>query len=210
METTVLQRPCSISLLVLSIALVFAGTASAQKARSTYSDSINAYLRHYVSTHEVVTGKDRQHLHFFAPDSSYRVTAAFERTEDKDGFQMPSSLSNKRRFFRYGLLRFTLNGVDCRLTVFQSKDLMSSAGYRNYLFLPFTDSTNGTDTYEGGRYIDLSSTDIRNGSVTIDFNKAYNPYCSYTVGYDCPIPPRENALPVAVRAGEKKYTKPVH
>jgi uncharacterized protein (DUF1684 family) len=52
--------------------------------------------------------------------------------------------------------------------------------------------------------------DIKDTEVIVDFNKAYNPYCCYTSGYDCPIPPKENALPIAVNAGEMKYTKPVH
>jgi uncharacterized protein (DUF1684 family) len=87
---------------------------------------------------------------------------------------------------------------------------MQRAEYKNYLFIPFTDATNGTDTYEGGRYIDLSIPDIKDTNVIVDFNKAYNPYCCYTGGYDCPIPPKENALTVAINAGEMKYKKQVH
>ena len=82
--------------------------------------------------------------------------------------------------------------------------------YKDYLFIPFTDATNGNETYEGGRYIDILITDISNNTVVIDFNKAYNPYCCYATGYHCPIPPKENALSVTINAGEKKYTKPVH
>ena len=41
--------------------------------------------------------------------------------------------------------------------------------------------------------------------IVIDFNKAYNPYCEYTYGYSCPIPPNENKLSVAIEAGEKSY-----
>jgi hypothetical protein len=87
---------------------------------------------------------------------------------------------------------------------------MRTAEYKNYLFIPFTDVTNGTDTYEGGRYIDISTSDIRDNKLTLDFNKAYNPYCCYTNGYNCPIPPKENELTIAVNAGEMKYTKGVH
>ncbi|HEX6333812.1 MAG TPA: DUF1684 domain-containing protein, partial [Flavisolibacter sp.] len=87
---------------------------------------------------------------------------------------------------------------------YQSQNLLNTE-YRNHLFLPFTDATTGKTTYEVGRYIDLQITDIREGWVTIDFNKAYNPYCAYTSGYNCPIPPAENRLPVAIEAGEKSY-----
>jgi uncharacterized protein (DUF1684 family) len=82
--------------------------------------------------------------------------------------------------------------------------------YKNYLFIPFTDATSGTHTYEGGRYIDISIPEITDNKIIIDFNKAYNPYCCYTPGYSCPIPPKENALTIAINAGEMKYTKSVH
>lgn len=52
--------------------------------------------------------------------------------------------------------------------------------------------------------------DIKNTKVVFDFNKAYNPYCAYTTGFNCAIPPRENLLKVAIRGGEKDYGKPVH
>jgi len=68
---------------------------------------------------------------------------------------------------------------------------------RDYLFIPFTDATSGIDTYGGGRYIDCATGDIRGGILMQDFNKAYNPCCAYASGYNCPIPPPENDLPVA-------------
>lgn len=94
------------------------------------------------------------------------------------------------------------------MNLYQSQGLMGSNEYKNYLFLPFTDATTGVETYESGRYIDLLTTDIVNNTVTIDFNKAYNPYCAYVSDvYNCPIPPKENHLRVAIRAGEKMYGK---
>jgi uncharacterized protein len=84
--------------------------------------------------------------------------------------------------------------------------LMGNDQYKNYLFLPFTDATTGIETYESGRYIDLQINDIKNNEVLIDFNKAYNPYCAYVSGvYNCPVPPKENHLIVAILAGEKIY-----
>ncbi|MEI9910512.1 MAG: DUF1684 domain-containing protein [Bacteroidota bacterium] len=80
--------------------------------------------------------------------------------------------------------------------------------YREQLFLPFTDLTTGEETYTAGRYIDLTFNDIIGDKVVIDFNKAYNPYCAYISGkYNCPIPPKENNLTVAILAGEKNYGK---
>lgn len=88
---------------------------------------------------------------------------------------------------------------------------MTIEKYKNHLFLPFTDLTSGEETYDNGRYIDLETVDIKNKTVEIDFNKAYNPYCAYvSYTYNCPIPPKENYLPVAILAGEKNYGKSSH
>ena len=72
------------------------------------------------------------------------------------------------------------------------------------LFIPFLDATSGVETYEGGRYIDL--TENTSGMYDLDFNRAYNPYCAYNPEYSCPAPPKDNTLPTPIRAGEKKYT----
>jgi uncharacterized protein (DUF1684 family) len=69
------------------------------------------------------------------------------------------------------------------------------------LFVPFTDATTGQETYGAGRYLDLDRTST--GIYVVDFNTAYNPYCAYNPTYDCPVPPKDNRLPVPIRAGEK-------
>ena len=87
---------------------------------------------------------------------------------------------------------------------------MKQEKLREYLFVPFGDATSGFESYGGGRYIEFYISDIKNNKVIIDFNKAYNPYCAYTTGYNCPIPPTENMLTVAITAGEKNYDKKIH
>jgi uncharacterized protein len=77
--------------------------------------------------------------------------------------------------------------------------------YKNNLFLPFKDHTNGEESYGGGRYINLYTTDIQDGKIEIDLNTCYNPWCAYSDGYNCPIPPKENHLEMEVRAGEKNF-----
>ena len=69
------------------------------------------------------------------------------------------------------------------------------------LFVPFGDLTNGTETYPGGRYLDLDRT--ATGIYDLDFNRAYHPFCLFNPKYDCPVPPRENRLKLPVRAGER-------
>ena len=101
----------------------------------------------------------------------------------------------------YGIATFDLEGITYKVNVYQSHRLRSLPGFRDHLFFPFKDLTNGEDTYGGGRYIDL--TIPKGDKIVIDFNKAYNPYCAYTSGYSCPIPPRENYIEHEIKAGIK-------
>jgi hypothetical protein len=178
-------------------------------AQKSYEDSLQVFLDNYVQTHEVVKGEDRKTLQFYPVSKDFRFVATFKKADNSQWIIFPTSGKITKVFKIYGTLSFVLNGRPLQLKVYQSQDLMLNDEYKNYLFLPFTDSTTGHETYEGGRYLDLSTKDIQNNTVVLDFNKAYNPYCAYVSDkYNCPIPPKENALPVAIRAGEKAYNKP--
>jgi hypothetical protein len=96
-----------------------------------------------------------------------------------------------------------------QLIVYRNPALAKMPEYKDYLFLPFTDETNGKGTYAGGRYIDMNTADFKNNRVTIDFNKAYNPYCAFGGGYQCPKPPDENHLNITIEAGEKNFARQV-
>lgn len=177
-------------------------------SQTAYDDSLNGFLKAYVARHEVVKGEDKKSMRFYPVDKAYRVTAAFTPSSSTEWLTFKTSGTKNKVFKLYGTLSFVLKGEPCRLNVYQSQDLMANAGYENYLFLPFTDSTTGNETYSSGRYLDLVTTDIQNGTVVLDFNKAYNPYCAYVSGiYNCPVPPKENALRVTVRAGEQTFEK---
>ena len=99
----------------------------------------------------------------------------------------------------YGMLEFILDNRKFELPVYQSKQLMATDEYRDYLFLPFTDLTNDNRTYPGGRYIELSIP--KGDTIVVDFNQAYNPYCAYSKRYSCPIVPAENHLDIEIPAG---------
>jgi uncharacterized protein len=177
-------------------------------AQESYADSISKYIEKYVNTHEVVASEDRKRLQFFPINEKYRVVARFEPAKDNRWFTMETSGNNKMTFRVYGTVHFSINDTILNLRIYQSQDLMQREEYKNYLFLPFTDLSSGEESYATGRYIDPAITDIINNTLVIDFNKAYNPYCAYVSGkYNCPIPPRENNLPVAILAGEKNYSK---
>lgn len=175
-------------------------------AQSSYNDSLKLYLDNYIDQHEVVKGDDKKQMHFFDINKKYRVVAKLEKKENGQWFQMATSGRIKQIYRVYGVLSFKIGDTAVQLNVYQSQGLMQSEQYKNYLFLPFTDATTGNETYDSGRYIDLTIADIQNNQVVIDFNKAYNPYCAYVSGvYNCPIPPKENRLSIAIKAGEKKY-----
>ena len=91
------------------------------------------------------------------------------------------------------------------LNIYRNLDIVNKEGYEDYLFLPFLDDTNGFESYGGGRYIELDVTEEDN--LVIDFNSAYNPYCTYNEKYSCPIVPRENYLPIEINAGVKAFVK---
>ena len=150
--------------------------------------------------------KNFETLDFFAPDTTYVVTAKFVRTPEALPFMMPSTTGDESEETVYGIAHFTLNGKNRQLEVYQNKELMLQEKYRDYLFLPFTDNTNGVQTYTGGRYIDLT---IPAGeTIIIDFNKAYNPYCAYNKKFSCPIVPSVNNLDTEILAGVKAF-KPI-
>ena len=191
-------------ILLLSLFLSLFSILRAQP--KNYNDSIKDYQELYVIHHEVVKETDKLFFRFYIPGKQYRVNASFEKLYDSTGFIMKTSGTKDKKFLRYGRVRFTLLKKSVELTVYRSVQLLSDTAYKNYLFLPFTDVTSGAGSYGGGRYLDLSTEDIIDNKIIIDFNKAYNPYCAYASGYNCPIPPKENALPVAIKAGEKAFT----
>ena len=138
-------------------------------------------------------------LPYFPIDPAFHVPAVLK--EDRSGapviIELQTSTDELRRMKRVGTLGFTLAGTAYSLTAFA--DAETSAVTR--LFVPFGDATSGTETYQGGRYLDLDRTPT--GLYDLDFNRAYHPYCVYTPSYVCPVPPRENRLTVAIRSGER-------
>lgn len=185
--------------------------ATIAHSQSTYADSMSQYQKDYVEKHEVVTGDDKQFFRFYPVDEKFRVTADFRRSSNSKWFSMETSGAVKKVFRIYGVLHFSINDTAVKLNIYQSQALMNTDEYEDHLFLPFTDLTSGEETYDAGRYLDLKTGDIVNDKVVIDFNKAYNPYCAYVDGkYNCPIPPRENQLEVAIHAGEMSFSKSPH
>lgn len=185
--------------------IFFLAAAPAAYAQQGFRDSLQAFRQKYISSHEVVTGDNRKNFSFHPITSEMRVVARFEKLQDTAGFIMKTSGAKTQRYFRYGRLHFTLFRKQLTLTIYQGEKQLNDSAYKNYLFVPFTDQTSGELSYGGGRYLDFTTEDIKNDLLLLDFNKAYNPYCAYAKGYNCPVPPAENDLPVPIPAGEASF-----
>lgn len=142
-------------------------------------------------------------LDFFQPDTNYVIVAEFIRTPEALPFSMPTTTERESTEVVYGIAKFTLNGKIQQLEIYQTPELISQEKYKNYLFLPFTDATNGEETYGGGRYLDLRIPD--GNQIVLDFNKAYNPYCAYNKKYSCPLVPAVNNIDSEIRVGVKAF-----
>lgn len=138
-------------------------------------------------------------LVYFPVDPAYRVPAHL--SEERSGtpviIQLETSKGQRDRLRKVGSLGFTLDGQPLRLTAFADVNARTF----DHLFVPFGDLTNRSETYGGGRYLQLNRTPT--GLYDLDFNQAFHPYCVYNYSYECPVPPPENRLAIAIRAGEK-------
>ena len=175
-----------------------------------YNDKIYKYREVYIAdlikeTRSPLKENDLKNLQFFEPDSIYRIIAEVKLLKNEKIFKMPTYDGSSKEFIRYAKVKFILNNKPLELTLYRNLSLMVNPVYKNLLFLPFTDKTNNVTTYGGGRYIDLDLTQIKNKKLELDFNKAYNPYCAYSDGYRCPVPPEENDLAIEILAGEKLF-----
>ena len=137
-------------------------------------------------------------LRYFPIDPGYKTPANLtaEPSAEPVVIELTNSHGTIERLVRVGTISFRLGGDTLDLTAFAS-----SADQLDRLFVPFGDTTNREETYGGGRYLDLDRT--ATGLYDLDFNLAYNPNCVYDASWVCPLPPRENRLPIAVRAGER-------
>jgi uncharacterized protein (DUF1684 family) len=151
---------------------------------------------------EAPAKKDFTGLVHYDPVPDLAVVAAVEPATDTSTITMPTSIGLEKSFRRYGTLTFTIDGQPVKLTAYQP------VGASDALFIPFRDATSGQATYGAGRYLDVALPAGKPSHVVLDFNRAYSPMCSFSSAYNCPLPPVENHLEVAIEAGEKTYPHP--
>ena len=197
--------------LLLPIFIIFSFSCKEQKRYannnlSDYQKNVNNFFKDAsVSPLQSKDLKNFKGLDFFESDSTYIVSARIQKTPESLPFKMKTTSNTPADFRMYGKLIFNLKNQDLELFVYENLEYIDVEGYENYLFLPFSDQTNGFETYGGGRYIDIYLNE--NDFTIIDFNKAYNPQCVYNENYSCPIVPRENNLKIRVEAGVKNFTQ---
>jgi uncharacterized protein (DUF1684 family) len=151
--------------------------------------------------------KDRNHparaafteIETYPTDQSWRVEGRFEHYQPTRAIPIPTVLGTIDTQPSSGAVVFEVEGEPYRL------DVLAKPGDEE-MFIIFADTTSGKETYGGGRYLYAKAPD-EEGRVVVDFNKAYNPPCVFTPYATCPLPPRQNRLPIAVEAGEKVYDK---
>jgi uncharacterized protein len=139
-----------------------------------------------------------ERLDYFAPERRFVVSAHIERWREPARVTLPTTLRLEKSYRRRARLQFSIDGQPCELVAFAPEGARPGA-----LFVPFRDATSGRSTYGGGRYLDLQ--EPSGDSIEIDFNRAYNPMCNYSPAFNCPIPPAENRLRVAIEAGQRTY-----
>lgn len=199
-----------------SMLVLFLFTALGMSAQDIHTKEIMTYqyeqnLKFHNKETSPLTAKDLKKfsaLRFYKIDKKFKVAAKLVKEKDPVVFEMQTTTSRKPLYVKYGTLSFTIDGKEQTLAIYQNKDFDRDPQYRDYLFLPFTDKTSGEESYGGGRYLDVLTTDEnKDGTITIDFNKSYNPYCAYNSNYSCPLTPKENTVSIALKAGVKVFKK---
>jgi uncharacterized protein len=143
-----------------------------------------------------IEDKDAFHgLHYFKVNPEYRVKATISpyTASDKE-LVVKYTDGTTTKYERYGYAHFEINRNPQKLLLLKNDNAIS---------ILFRDETSGKESYGGGRYLDYRASDIKNNTLVLDFNNAYNPYCAYQASYACPIPPKENTLAISIFAGEQ-------
>jgi len=139
-------------------------------------------------------------LTYYPLNEAFRIDATFTAYPEPRKIKIPNVLGQNPEMVSPGVVTFTLNGQEIRLEPVYETD------EKKDLFFIFKDPTSQDTTYPAGRF--LHTPLPQNGRVRVDFNLAYNPPCAFTDFATCPLPPRQNQMPVRIEAGEKAYHGP--
>jgi uncharacterized protein (DUF1684 family) len=195
------------SVLIMLVAMVSCSQAKKPaESRVSLAEYRVQHLRHLTEDpRSPIAESDLPDIDFFPENKEWDIKCSCRLLENEKPFELPTYSGITRTYIRFAR-------ADCKnkvgkfsLTIYRNLSQPNNPIYKDHLFLPFKDHTNGEETYGGGRYIDLKQSSIKGNSIRIDFNKCYNPWCAYSDGYNCPVPPRDNHLELSVPAGEKNF-----
>lgn len=135
-------------------------------------------------------------LDYFPIDPGWRLEARLEPARPGTTIPVPDILGDVTADDSPGDVAFELDEEVHRLKALEAQP--------GHLWLIFGDTTNGNETYGGGRFL-VTGPVQPDDSVEVDFNLTYNPPCVFSTYATCPLPPEGNRLPMRVEAGEKMY-----
>jgi hypothetical protein len=199
---TVLTPFLLVMLALVPTGLVYPQGKSDQQVRE-YRERRDRFFREHPRSPLVEDQRsDFKGLSYYPIDLKYRFEGKIERynyhiMNPKYYAQFLTNKGVKKRYIRYGRVRFQLEGEEYIMELYKSPG-------SDHLFVPFRDKTNGDGTYKGGRYLDAEIV-MPGYRTVIDFNMAYNPSCVYNEKYICIIPPDDNNFDVEIEAGEKMF-----
>ena len=198
---------------------------SLQAEAQDYQQQIRNWQQWYkgdflTDTRSPLKAKDTGYLRFFPISERWNVSINVMLTPEAKPVAMGTHSGKIKSYRPYATISWQekmASGENQILSLIAYERIDAPAGdtsAANSLFLPFNDLSNGSETYGGGRYIDLLKSELRpasglTGTAKLDFNKAYNPWCAFAGGYSCPIPPVENRLDYYIGAGEKLPAPPL-
>jgi uncharacterized protein (DUF1684 family) len=199
---------------VLLVLFLLPSLAGYSQTDSSPESELQLFRRMYFTSYtegdrQVYPPADTVYLDFYDYAPGFEVEADYEPLASGGRDTTIWTYSGlERAYVVTGKLVFNLGGQSLELLALQSRQHLKHPVYRYQLFVPFKDQTTGEQTYGGGRYLEVKMDDASSPQrVKLDFNRAYNPLCAYSDKFNCPIPPQENFLEMAVEAGEKAYKK---
>lgn len=191
-------------LFLIPIAILIFFMTQSESSEEAYTEEIqqfwkdrNDFFRTSKASPFVKKDVAYQTVEYFSPNSDYKVNATLDRFSKRETLTLGNSDGTSTTYLKFATANFKINDTPCSLLI------LKALGFGNQYLLAFGDETSGDSTYGGGRYLDIAIG--KSDLLTLDFNKAYNPYCAYFDDFACPLPPRENLLEVPIPAGEKNY-----
>lgn len=175
----------------------------------SYIKEMNEYRMHKDSVMEFTPDspfnkKGKEHfepLKYFEVDPEFVFMCKLNLYEKSDTVAIFGTKGDERKAVRYGYFTFKYNNKEYRLNVYESYGKDGSKGYMSW----FTDKTTNEESYGVGRYLNINLSPDPEYIYKVDFNLAFNPYCSYSKNYSCAIPTKDDYIDLAITAGEKKF-----